>query len=437
MLNSAIIEVIIGLIFVFSLASIIVTQINTVITSTLNTRARHLKAGLEDLITDPVVRLKLMAHPLIRLIPPQVQPSDVISAQTAEQATVESQPKRINWIPAELFSQALLDILSANAAIDLYAPLERVIETSLSGSEKAQMREMLRQLQGSGIGVVEFRNAIGKLADPRDRGAMVNALSRVEQMRQDLQANNEKSRLIPLLEGIRYIEDTTFRKAMETLLASARSLEEAEAKIEFWFNARMDQLSELYRRRLGILSLLVGMLLTVTFNIDSLYLARSLWDDPALRAAIAATAQQSIDSGRLQQQLQQSQEALQFAPDTQGTFDANAQAADPRAEAIGDTFNQVRTVSDSLFSLLNLRLPVGWDYIEIAAGCPQTDLIPDPCTETRNLWNLLPGNNPDWMGILVAKILGWLVTIVAISQGAPFWFDLLNRIARGRSTQIY
>lgn len=160
MLNSAIIEVIIGLIFVFSLASIIVTQINTVITSTLNTRARHLKAGLEDLITDPVVRLKLMAHPLIRLIPPQVQPSDVISAQTAEQATVESQPKRINWIPAELFSQALLDILSANAAIDLYAPLERVIETSLSGSEKAQMREMLRQLQGSGIGVVEFRNAI-------------------------------------------------------------------------------------------------------------------------------------------------------------------------------------------------------------------------------------------------------------------------------------
>jgi hypothetical protein len=437
MLNSAIIEVIIGLIFVFSLASIIVTQINTVITSTLNTRARHLKAGLEDLITDPVVRLKLMAHPLIRLIPPQVQPSDVISAQTAEQATVESQPKRINWIPAELFSQALLDILSANAAIDLYAPLERVIETSLSGSEKAQMREMLRQLQGSGIGVVEFRNAIGKLADPRDRGAMVNALSRVEQMRQDLQANNEKSRLIPLLEGIRYIEDTTFRKAMETLLASARSLEEAEAKIEFWFNARMDQLSELYRRRLGILSLLVGMLLTVTFNIDSLYLARSLWDDPALRAAIAATAQQSIDSGRLQQQLQQSQEALQFAPDTQGTFDANAQAVDPRAEAIGDTFNQVRTVSDSLFSLLNLRLPVGWDYIEIAAGCPQTDLIPDPCAETRNLWNLLPGNNPDWMGILVAKILGWLVTIVAISQGAPFWFDLLNRIARGRSTQIY
>lgn len=439
MLNSAIIEVIIGLIFVYSLTSIIVTQINTVITSILNTRARHLKAGLDDLITDPVVRAKLMAHPLIRLIPPAIQPSDVISAQSAQQATSESEPKRVSWIPPELFSQALLDILSANAAIDLYAPLEQTIEVSLAGSEKAQMREMLRQLQGSGIGVVEFRNAIGKLADPRDRGAMITALSRVDQMRQDLQANNDKSRLIPLLEGIRYIEDVTFRKALETLLASARSLEEAEAKIEFWFNARMDQLSELYRRRMGFLSLIVGTLLVITFNIDSLYVARSLWDDPALRAAIAASAQESVNSGQLQQQLQQSQDAMQFTPtpDATGAIDANAQVIDPRAEAIGEIINQSRTASDSIFTLLNLRLPVGWDYETIAAGCPQADLIPDPCTETRNLWNLLPGNNADWFGILISKVLGWIVTIVAISQGAPFWFDLLNRIARGRSSQNF
>jgi len=26
------------------------------------------------------------------------------------------------------------------------------------------------------------------------------------------------------------------------------------------------------------------------------------------------------------------------------------------------------------------------------------------------------------------KILGWLITALAISFGAPFWFDLLNRL---------
>jgi hypothetical protein len=32
------------------------------------------------------------------------------------------------------------------------------------------------------------------------------------------------------------------------------------------------------------------------------------------------------------------------------------------------------------------------------------------------------------------KILGLLVTVLAISLGAPFWFDLLNRLVNLRST---
>jgi hypothetical protein len=30
----------------------------------------------------------------------------------------------------------------------------------------------------------------------------------------------------------------------------------------------------------------------------------------------------------------------------------------------------------------------------------------------------------DWL----VKVLGWLVTGLAVSLGAPFWFDLLNRV---------
>jgi hypothetical protein len=32
------------------------------------------------------------------------------------------------------------------------------------------------------------------------------------------------------------------------------------------------------------------------------------------------------------------------------------------------------------------------------------------------------------------KLLGWLITGIAISLGAPFWFDLLNKFMIVRST---
>jgi len=36
--------------------------------------------------------------------------------------------------------------------------------------------------------------------------------------------------------------------------------------------------------------------------------------------------------------------------------------------------------------------------------------------------------------ILLSKIVGWLATILAIMMGAPFWFDILNKISNLRST---
>lgn len=47
-------------------------------------------------------------------------------------------------------------------------------------------------------------------------------------------------------------------------------------------------------------------------------------------------------------------------------------------------------------------------------------------------WNA--GNRPGDAGAVLLSVLGWLLTIVAISLGAPFWFDLLGRIVQLRGT---
>ncbi|MBL28910.1 MAG: hypothetical protein CMM50_15315 [Rhodospirillaceae bacterium] len=40
-------------------------------------------------------------------------------------------------------------------------------------------------------------------------------------------------------------------------------------------------------------------------------------------------------------------------------------------------------------------------------------------------WEVVPECGTDWL----KSILGWLITIAAVSLGAPFWFDLLGKVA--------
>ena len=55
--------------------------------------------------------------------------------------------------------------------------------------------------------------------------------------------------------------------------------------------------------------------------------------------------------------------------------------------------------------------------------------LTNPRQDTRNLWNMLPGNNESWFGLLLQKLLGLVLTTLAVMQGAPFWFDLLKRVS--------
>jgi hypothetical protein len=63
---------------------------------------------------------------------------------------------------------------------------------------------------------------------------------------------------------------------------------------------------------------------------------------------------------------------------------------------------QADRAGNALDSVQALKLPVGWDS----------------------------QNRPKDIGVLI----GWALTIFALSLGAPFWFDLLSKIVRVRST---
>jgi hypothetical protein len=46
---------------------------------------------------------------------------------------------------------------------------------------------------------------------------------------------------------------------------------------------------------------------------------------------------------------------------------------------------------------------------------------------------VLKDRQPGLSGFL-AKLAGWLITALAAAQGAPFWFDLLNKLLQLRGS---
>jgi hypothetical protein len=117
--------------------------------------------------------------------------------------------------------------------------------------------------------------------------------------------------------------------------------------------------------------------------VDSVQIAQQLARDPALRSVIVAQAEQMVQQ-----------------PPATVVVNPTAGAA-PAVSPVQDTSVRAQAMKDRIQELKAIGIPLGW---------------PDPDTSPRDVsWYLL-------------KVMGLLLTAGAASLGAPFWFDMLNKI---------
>ncbi len=192
------------------------------------------------------------------------------------------------------------------------------------------------------------------------------------------------------LEGIRAsakkISNESVRRALLFAIDTADGdFAGAQANLEAWYNSAMDRVAGWYRRRTQYILLAVGLIVTVILNANTFMIANALSQDDALRQALV------LEAGLI-------------------AHDTSREAALRQAD-----------LRERYAELDRLGLPIGW-----ADGWPGPER-----EEGQALWSYV-GENP-WDGA-VAPIVGWLITVLAISLGAPFWFDVLNKFMVIRST---
>jgi hypothetical protein len=166
-------------------------------------------------------------------------------------------------------------------------------------------------------------------------------------------------------------------------------------KIENWYDSSMDRITgELKRRYSRRATLFVAIVVTIFLNADSIALAKYLYSNPEARTKIAMQAYDATKDTALIRQVQQ----LKTNGDTSAEHIKNI-----ITKKIADIDKSKQGLSDVM--------PLTWK-----AG------------ELRNVQGKLSPR------LIFAKITGLLATILAIMMGAPFWFDLLNKISNMRGT---
>jgi hypothetical protein len=196
------------------------------------------------------------------------------------------------------------------------------------------------------------------------------------------------------------IANPQVKSALTTLANdAANDLAKFRAGLEDWFNSAMDRVSGWYKRRTHVILFFVGFLIAITLNVNSISLAQDLWTNAAMRDALVGAAQGYLDRHP--------------APSSQSDASTSSPGGASSPASYGSSDKSLADLGKALNAdvamLKNTKIPIGWG------------------DDIRN--NLVR----DYRLALMAA-LGWLLTACAASLGAPFWFDLLNKIAFVRSS---
>ncbi len=416
--DSAIFEVIIGMVFVFSLLSILVTQINNVLAAITKLRARHLRRSIDRMIDDPALRAKVLTHPLIRMLQGEVLlPDQKLSDEQAKEILTKSKLNNLGWIDPNTFVSVLINLIRVTSDKEIFAALLNIVDGMPATGERRKLRLVINQIMESGLGLDELRTTIAELSEPIYREALTEAMDQIDDEIGKL--GLEPNTIVSLMAGLRNVKNPYLRTALETVLRTSKTLDEAETKLMQWFEEGMYRASDTFRQNMSVISFVVGACIALFMNVDSINLARTLWEDPALRGLVARTAQRA-DVTALQSQYEQTQASIESDPTT-----------DP-----GESIEAVQTAGAEALrtvdTLLQLRLPLGWRYNDLSALDPADQTNALLFNDVNNLWNMLPGNNPAWFSLLLGKIVGLFLTVIAIMQGAPFWFNIIKRLTGGK-----
>ncbi|MEH2092554.1 hypothetical protein [Nostoc sp.] len=368
-----VVDITLGLVFIYLILSLLASEIQELIATLLQWRAKHLKLSIELLLSggsesdksDIINAIKLVQtlynDPLINTLNQQtkvkVEKHFRRLTKNPDEQVLEKQSGP-SYLPSETFSITLLDTLKIPQLINYVKHPSEETRTNLH------------------LILASYKELKKGINDPTSA-----SYTKIQEVYGDIDQkfvdfiNNELPDEVPdsLIKSLAVIAQRSRIKVGDL----TEEINQFKNEVETWFDRSMDRASGVYKRNAKGVAILIGISIAFLTNTDTFHLIKRLSEDSVIRSTIAQSASQRIDY-------------------------INDPAARRDIEKL----------------LGNASIPIGWQNIN-----QQFELL--DTTKSNQVYIRISQ--------VIKLICGWVVSGFAIAMGAPFWFDILNKVINVRN----
>lgn len=373
MTGSIAIDVAIGLVFIYLLYSLLATVIGEIVASVFALRARNLQDAIGKMLNDDKKETsKFKAYfKSIWLSVSKIfyNKHEGLVEKFYEEPSIKylaknSRIKKPSYISPATFAQTLINMMEDKG--EGTTPVDKIKAVLLGNAHETKS---------------EKYDAINQyIAEQSKKGFDTLKLEELQNVA------NGKADDPPFICG-------ETKKHLSNLLKNSNDdLVKFKVQLENWYDETMQRATGWYKRKSQFILFVIGLVIAISFNVNTLYIAKTMSKDDVAREQLVQMA-------------------------------VNYQKEHPDGipnDTDKKTLKQLLEVKDSIekdIQIANSIVSLGWtknDAIDKAYYRPFYCFL---CEKDAMM-----------------NMLGWLITALAISLGATFWFDLLNKLVNLRTS---
>lgn len=423
MFSNAGLDIFIGLVFIFLLYSLLASAINEIIAMVFAYRHRMLERAIEQMLDgknysyfwwDKLANIFLWLYHKIQVVA-KVEPAK--KEDTKEGTTINTvdrkdffktcniNPQNQQDTTPKIFRRKLNKKAALFAAnITNHALFRRKSEDSLLYKKPAY-------LTASAFSDILLDVLGNNKNDHNGRPVLMNDIQTY--VNSQLENNPDLKNILNL-----YIEQANGEVQKFRLL------------VENWFDDTMNRVSGWYKRQATQILFVIGFVLALGLNVSTVDIVHRLSIDKDLRETMAESATAYV------KQKNMANSTVTVPKDSLDTSkNVSNLPKDSLDKAVKQQIKDIQSLYDTTIAPLNSLMGLGW-------------IFPKGDTTFKNWFTKIPYRltPPPWkryyfkvryiLGQTAERprsLFGFLITALAITMGAPFWFDLLNRFVNIRA----
>ena len=204
------------------------------------------------------------------------------------------------------------------------------------------------------------------------------------------------------VENTNLLPDDLKRHILQSISEASGELKNLKDDLSQWFDSCMERVAGTYKNIQQKALLVISLIAVSFFNADSISLAKFLYENEDARVELATTA-------------------------SEVAMDSTLQSITKKYVQL-DSLNKLGMEMDST-SINSLgSIQAGIDDLKLISGKLSDTKLPLGWSNNKESANTL---HLDFLGWLM-KVVGLLISGLAVSLGTPFWFDILNKLVNIR-----